>query len=151
MDITQLFAPTLLFALACYFAALATRMVFQRSRPSLKGNFVWENFYLPAFPVVYGMLFALVPKYPIPAVFIASVWSKVFFGGMAGTLSSWVYKIAKAGVKKIFGVDVDARTMPPSGGVPGTDIDVPPPPLLPPDEPTSPNLPPPPDLPPEAS
>ena len=136
LDITQLFAPTLLFALACYFASLGTRVFFQKVRPDLKGNFNWENFFLPVLPVVYGALFSLIPKYPIPSVFIGSEWSKIFFGGMAGILSGWVYKIAKAVVKKVFGVDVDESTAARSVA----NASLPAPPAPPPEDPVLPEV-----------
>jgi hypothetical protein len=137
LDITQLFAPTLLFALACYFASLGTRSFFQKVRPDLKGNFDWENFILPILPIMYGAGFALIPKYPIPAAFIGSAWSKVFFGGMAGTLSGLIYKVMKAVVKRVFGVDVDENVTA-ARSVANASLPAPPPP--PPEDPVLPEV-----------
>jgi hypothetical protein len=126
-DITQLLSPTLLYMLFCYFVTLFIRKGLELWKPRLKDNTEWRDF-LPVLPVVIGIAFAYVPKYPIPAVFIASWASKGMWGFVTGALSTWAFAILQAVFKRMFGVDIGTwnKSIRP-GPVPGTlPIDVPP-------------------------
>lgn len=104
-DITQLLSPTLLFMLFCYFLTLGIRKGFELKWPNLKTSEGWKDF-LPVLPVLVGFAFAYVPKYPIPAVFIASPWSKGMWGFVSGALSTWAFAILQAVFKRMFGIDI---------------------------------------------
>lgn len=108
MDLSQLFAPTLVFMMACYFAAFGIRRMCELRWPRLTEKLDWADIVLPCLPVLLGVAFALIPKIPLPPAFVASFNAKVEFGFVAGAVSSWGYRIAKAVIKRLFGVDVDA-------------------------------------------
>lgn len=62
---------------------------------------VWNEWILPAAPVVLGGLLAyFIADYPYPAEFATSVSGRVFFGIIAGFFSSTVYRFAKYHLKK---------------------------------------------------
>lgn len=105
-DITQLLSPTLLYLLFCYFVTLGIRKSAELKWPKLKTSDGWTDF-LPVIPVVVGVLFAYVPKYPIPPVFIGSWASKGMWGFVAGACSTWSYMILQAFFKRVFGVDIN--------------------------------------------
>jgi hypothetical protein len=133
-DITQLMSPTLLFMLFCYFITLGIRKGFELWKPSLAMSTIWTDF-LPVIPVVVGTAIAYIPKYPIPAAFVGSIWSKGMWGFVAGALSTWAYAILQAVFKRLFGFDIGNLTR---SGRPGpvrgiAPIIVPPPPPLPTD------------------
>lgn len=104
-DITQLLSPTLLFMFFCYFITLGIRKAFELKWPKLKTSDGWTDF-LPVLPVIIGTFAAYVPKYPIPAAFIGSMWSKGMWGFVAGALSTWAYAIMQAVFKRLFGFDI---------------------------------------------
>lgn len=104
-DLTQLLSPTLVYMLFCYFVTLFIRKSLELRWPSLKVNEGWKDF-LPVLPVVIGMIFAYVPKYPIPPIFIGSAWSKGMWGFVTGALSTWAFAILQAVFKRMFGVDI---------------------------------------------
>jgi hypothetical protein len=113
-DITQLMSPTLLFMLWCYFVTLGIRRVCELKWPALTTTDAWTDI-LPVFPVVVGIACAYVPKYPIPAAFIGSVWSKGMWGAVAGALSTWAYDILQSVFKRLFGFDIGTmqKSLPP--------------------------------------
>src|ERR1019366_2383894 len=121
-DLTQLLSPTLIYMLFCYFVTLAIRKGIELKWPGVKVKEWWTDF-LPALPVVIGFAFAYAPKYPIPAAFIASPWSKGMWGFVAGALSTWSYGIVQAVFKRMFGIDIStfSKSNRP-GPVPGTTV-----------------------------
>jgi hypothetical protein len=129
-------SPTLVYMLFCYFVTLFFRKAMELKWPSLKVSEGWKDF-LPTFPVIAGVLFAYIPKYPIPAVFIGSWTSKGIWGFVAGALSTWAYAILQAVFKRMFGFDISTfkRSVPPAAvaGAPAL-------PPMPPPAPTGANL-----------
>jgi hypothetical protein len=62
---------------------------------------VWNEWVLPAAPIVVGAIIAfLVKDYPYPEEFAASGSGRAFFGLIAGFCSSSVYRFAKYHIKK---------------------------------------------------
>lgn len=105
-DLTQLLSPTFVYMLFCYFMTLAVRKGFERQWPKLKTSQGWTDF-LPVIPVIFGVLFAYIPKYPIPPIFTSSQWSKAIWGFVVGAVSTWAYAILQAVFKRLFGVDIN--------------------------------------------
>lgn len=135
-DITQLMSPTLLFMLFCYFVTLGIRKVCESIWPALKPHEDWKLF-LHVLPVFIGVAAAYAPKYPIPAAFIGSVYSKGMWGFVAGALSTYAYDIIQGVLKRLFGFDINTlkKSVPP-GPVAGAPA-LPP---IPPPSPTGANL-----------
>jgi putative effector of murein hydrolase LrgA (UPF0299 family) len=134
MDLTQLLTPTLVFGLGCYFLALGLRRLLEGLFKKLVKNWFWEELGLPLLPALIGAgLVLVVPKFPFPAVFETSKMSLAFFGFVTGIISGWIYRAAKATVKKLWGVDLDQPSVPPPPMPPA-----PPGPTPPPDPPPPP-------------
>lgn len=132
MELSNLFGPIAVFGLACYFFSLGIRTVAERWFPRLMINWYWNELALAVLPALVGVaLMFVAPKYPYPALFMTSAWSKVLFGGVVGICSGWVYRILKATVKKVWGVDLDKKSNapPPEPGTP--PVVVPPSPSVP--------------------
>lgn len=90
--------------------------IYNRLKPALPDKVedfladVWEEWVLPAAPIVIGGLLAhLVADYPYPVDFADSVSGRVFFGLIAGFFSSTVYRFAKYHIKKYLPEDVKKK------------------------------------------
>lgn len=71
---------------------------------------VWNEWIIPAAPVVIGGLLAyFIADYPYPAEFAASISGRVFFGLIAGFFSASVYRFAKYHIKKYIPEEIKAK------------------------------------------
>lgn len=145
MGLEQLFGwPVLFFGLFIYFVTKALRRMLVITWPKLDKNEYWEDIILPAIPVVIGALLALViPGKPgqewLPHIVYTSYFARIGFGSVTGACSGLIYRIFRAMVKKMWGVDLDGASSRPATGI-GGDVIIPKPPSMP-------TIPPPPDTP----
>jgi hypothetical protein len=71
---------------------------------------VWNEWILPAAPVVIGGLMArFISDYPYPQEFAASASGRLFFGLIAGFFSATVYRFAKFHIRKYVPDEVKAK------------------------------------------
>lgn len=103
----------ILFCLLLAAVTFAVRRIAESVWPVLTGLRSWRDAALPSFPIALGAVIAVVAsKYPYPPG-ISSVSGRVFFGGVCGFVSAWVYKlvrvgfVAKAGGAELPGPDSD--------------------------------------------
>lgn len=70
----------------------------------------WNEWILPAAPVIIGGLVALlIADYPYPAEFAETTSARVFFGLVAGFFSGGVYRFAKFHLKKYLPEEVKKK------------------------------------------
>lgn len=97
---------TVLFCLGIFAFSHVIRRACEGFKPQLKINLVWKDAVLPTLPVIMGMLIGMFAvKYPYPDS-IKSFSARVFFGGVCGFFSAWVYKVVRTILKKRLGVDL---------------------------------------------
>lgn len=71
---------------------------------------VWNEWILPAAPIVIGGLMAyFIADYPYPQEFAASASGRMFFGLIAGFFSATVYRFAKFNIKKYVPDEIKAK------------------------------------------
>jgi len=88
---------TILYALFIHFVVLCFRRTAEAIKPSLTSNKTWRGLVLHSAPPVFGVLGAIVPaNYPFPGVVASSMYARVMFGVVLGTLSGVVYKLLKS-------------------------------------------------------
>lgn len=132
--INQFFtAGTAVLALSIVIATFFIRRIVETAVPSVKKqadendpaltyrtHFArwWNGVILFAIPVVVGGLIGLMD---VPYLFnvdgLDTVTSRVFFGGVVGWMSSYIYKIVRMALKKKTGVDIN----PTPSVLPGAD------------------------------
>jgi len=71
---------------------------------------LWREWVLPAAPMVFGGLTALlIVQYPYPEQFVSSDWSRLFFGIVAGMAANVVYPRVKYYWKKYLPPKVEEK------------------------------------------
>jgi hypothetical protein len=71
---------------------------------------VWNEWILPAAPVIIGGLMArFISDYPYPQEFASSASGRLFFGLIAGFFSATVYRFAKFHIKKYVPEEIKSK------------------------------------------
>lgn len=111
-QLTSNWGGTFLFCLGIYVVTFVLRRSVEWKWPGVKGKHTfWEDVALPTLPAGLGVLAAAATSsYPYPSL-VQGLWARVFFGGVCGFFSAWVYKVAKGVAKAVLakqGVTVEA-------------------------------------------
>ena len=123
------------FCLAVFAATHTVRKVIEALLPTIRKDTpltraqkVWEEFLLPSLPILVGIgLAVLVKSWPWPPG-IVTASSRAIAGGVAGFISTWVYRMLKSFLTKKYEVDLDAPMQQPSMAMlPKQDAPKPPP------------------------
>jgi hypothetical protein len=108
-SILSIFSPAIIIFMVVIFACVSAQrkileLFFKRfwQKVLTAGNWwntLYNELFLPAGPVVTGLVLALIfPNYPFPEFVGTSLAARLFFGIFAGLVSGWAY----ARVKKLF-------------------------------------------------
>jgi SNF family Na+-dependent transporter len=103
---------TIIFCLGIYLSVLIGRRIIEAIAKKIakllpdKANswirHVWEEWLLPGAPVaIGGLIAAFVKQYPYPDAVVGSELARIFYGLIAGWASAYVYRSAKALIKKV--------------------------------------------------
>lgn len=93
--------PTVIFIVGIGAIVMLVRRIVERTAPRVIASTWWPEVFLPLFPVVLGVVIALVAKqYPYPEVFAKAASARAFYGLVGGFFSSKIYRLIWVAVKK---------------------------------------------------
>lgn len=113
--------PFVFFCLAVFFTTHTVRKIVEALLPAIRKDTpltrsqkVWEEFLLPSLPILVGLVLGVLLKsWPWP-VGIVGWASRAIAGGVAGFLSTWIYRMVRSFLTKKYDVDLDAPMQAPS-------------------------------------
>jgi hypothetical protein len=101
---------TLVFCLGIYIVTFFLRTLVEVLFPTVKVKPVWTELFVPFGPIGTGILLAFADKkFPWPMPLAESTLAKVFYGGICGMASGWIYARFRAWLKVAADKNPDGR------------------------------------------